>query len=140
MLEDVPDIGGHRVVSEHAGEQNPILDFKCRELPLGGSNRTSIEPCGTLGTCAGSQLGVASGLSVIRRRSADRLDRQPVVARADRGMILPEDRSRRGRRENGDSAPNPAYPIVPTKVVDLDRGCVPFTKNTGVHLRPVACP
>jgi hypothetical protein len=27
------------------------------------------------------------------------------------------------------------------KVVDLiDRGCVPFTKNTGVHLRPVACP
>src|SRR6516164_6312081 len=34
--------------------------------------------------------------AVIRRRSADRPDRQPVVARVDRGMIRPEGRSRRG--------------------------------------------
>src|SRR6516164_2624790 len=34
--------------------------------------------------------------AVIRRRSADRPDRQPVVARVDRGMIRPKGRSRRG--------------------------------------------
>jgi hypothetical protein len=54
------------MVSEHAGEQNPILDFKCRELPLGGLNCPSIEPCGTLGTSAGSQLGVGKRIACFR--------------------------------------------------------------------------
>ena len=50
-----------------------------------------------------AEPGERRSITVIRRRYADRLDRQLVVARVDHGMIRPTGRSRRGPQNERDA-------------------------------------
>src|SRR5690242_20424969 len=47
---------------------------------------------------SGRDEWISRPIAVVRRCFASRPDRQPVVARVDRGMIRPEDGSRRGQQ------------------------------------------